>query len=303
MEAARLGIAITTFNRVAVLEEQLDRLLRFTSVPFDLVVTDDGSTDGTAEALRRRGVAHVAGRNKGIAWNKNRGLFHLMHRTDADAILLMDDDVVPLTFGWEQEWIAAARTYGHINFVPRHLRSLVLTGDCRAGNPGITHVIGGQCLGFTRNVLVNVGYFDPRFGQYGHEHSDVSFRCQRAGFGAFRRPYGEEPRTYFFVIDSGLELRDVPSHSNLECLDRNLGLLFDVANDPIHRLPWRSDGERAEFLEEFPSFGPSGCPGMRFPERFDPDRYLALNPDVAQSGQDPFAHFAVYGRSEGRRVD
>lgn len=298
----RLGLAITTYNRMALLEDQLDRFDRFTSVPFEMFVGDDGSTDGTADMLRRRGVPHAAGRNKGIAWNKNRGLFHLMNSTAVDVLLLLDDDVIPTTFGWEQEWIAGARRFGHINYAPQYLRDHVLTGNCRADCPGISDMVGGQCLGFARSALAQVGYFDPRFGQYGHEHSDLSFRCQRAGFGALKRPYGENPQTYFFVIEGGLELRDAPSHSDLQSLDRNLHLLFEAMNDPIYRLPWRSDAERADFLAEQPSLSPAHFAGMPPSGPFDPERYLSLNPDVATSGQDPFAHWAVYGHAEGRRL-
>ena len=184
----RLGIGITTYNRRNKLRDLLGRLERFTSVEFDLVVADDGSSDGTADILADARFPSVIGRNRGIAWNKNRCVYHLMNRTAADIVLLLDDDVQPRMFGWEQEWIAAASSFGHINFAPPHIRHHVLSGACRADEPGATHIVGGQCLGFTRAALLHVGYFDPRFGQYGHEHADVSLRCLRAGFGGVRQP-------------------------------------------------------------------------------------------------------------------
>lgn len=36
--------------------------------------------------------------------------------------------------------------------------------------------------------------------------------------------------------------------------------------------------------------------------RFDPQRYLELNPDVKAAGVDPYRHYLQYGVSEGRRV-
>lgn len=39
----------------------------------------------------------------------------------------------------------------------------------------------------------------------------------------------------------------------------------------------------------------------RVPDDFDPARYLALNPDVADAGVDPVGHYLEYGRREGRR--
>lgn len=41
--------------------------------------------------------------------------------------------------------------------------------------------------------------------------------------------------------------------------------------------------------------------GDLLPFDFDPDFYLALNPDVVQAGLDPVEHFRLYGREEGRR--
>jgi glycosyltransferase involved in cell wall biosynthesis len=297
----RLGVAITTYNRSRTIIDLLARLERFTSVDFDLVISDDGSTDGTADMLRGARFSAILGPNRGIAWNKNRGLFHLMNRTSADIILLMDDDVLPCVHGWEQEWIAASREYGHVNFAPAHLRHHVLTGACRAADPGITHIVGGQCLAFTREALLNIGYFDPRFGKYGHEHSDVSFRCLRAGFGGVRRDNGPEPSAYFYVIDSGLELRDVPSNSDIESLERNGALLHAVAGDPIYRLPWRNDAEMVVFLSDFPELSAQRCPGIVTAPGFDTERYRQLNPDVMNSGQDPFAHYIAYGKREGRQ--
>jgi GT2 family glycosyltransferase len=37
------------------------------------------------------------------------------------------------------------------------------------------------------------------------------------------------------------------------------------------------------------------------PDDFDPDYYLAINPDVQESGKDPVQHYLRYGRKEGRQ--
>jgi predicted O-methyltransferase YrrM len=42
-------------------------------------------------------------------------------------------------------------------------------------------------------------------------------------------------------------------------------------------------------------------PASGTPADFDPERYLALNPDVAAAGADPAAHWKEYGYREGRR--
>ena len=54
------------------------------------------------------------------------------------------------------------------------------------------------------------------------------------------------------------------------------------------------------FLSDFPSLSSANCAGVISAPAFNADRYRALNPDVSHSGQDPFAHYVVYGKREGR---
>ena len=51
----RISVAMATYNGSRFIQEQLDSLERQTLVPFELVVTDDGSTDDTLEIVRRFG--------------------------------------------------------------------------------------------------------------------------------------------------------------------------------------------------------------------------------------------------------
>ncbi|MGA7871157.1 MAG: glycosyltransferase family A protein [Candidatus Binatus sp.] len=72
-----VSVIIPTYNRCAMLREAIDSVLAQTSRAFELIVVDDGSTDGTAEQLTRfdktirieriehRGPA--AARNRGVA--------------------------------------------------------------------------------------------------------------------------------------------------------------------------------------------------------------------------------------------
>ena len=87
----RLGIGIVTYNRRALVAETVTRVLAHTIHPFALVVADDGSEDGTAEAERARGVTVASGRNMGIAWNKNRALFYLIALARCDVAILLEE--------------------------------------------------------------------------------------------------------------------------------------------------------------------------------------------------------------------
>jgi GT2 family glycosyltransferase len=95
----RLSVVVPTFNRRASLTRLLEALGQQTIGPgsFEVVVVDDGSTDGTVEMLRAPSDAHrlllrvVEQSHNGPAAARNRGV----QVAQAELILFLDDDVVP----------------------------------------------------------------------------------------------------------------------------------------------------------------------------------------------------------------
>lgn len=298
----RLGIAITTYNRKAVIQQLLDALATATTGGYELVVCDDGSTDGTVDALRRRGVRVIAGSNRGVAWNKNRGLYFLLAHTTCEVILLLDDDVLPACVGWEQEWMAAALRLGHVNLAHPDLPDAVLGGGCTADDPGLATRIPGACIGSTRRALAEIGFMDTRFSGYGHEHVEYTLRFLRAGYGGalWQRRTGELS-AYYYVIASGLILRDVPTASDYRNELVNRALSLELRTEELYRHAWRTAEERAQLLTELRGVTADGRSGVTIPTDFDEATYLALNPDVVRAGFHALHHYVAYGAREGRR--
>lgn len=250
-----LGIAITTFNRRDMVCDLVSAIAALTTSAYELVVCDDGSGDGTAQALAKMGVRVISGDNRGVAWNKNRGIYHLMHVVPCEVILLLDDDITPTLPGWEHEWIAAARRFGHVNYALPAFASSVESGGLTAADPGFARTIPGCALGFSRIALSQLGYFDPRFGRYGHEHSDMSFRAVRAGFGGVELRENP-PATYFLVISGGLALRASQTTGTPEDLARNERLLAESGAAAIYRHAWAHDEQMRLFLGDIQSAMP-----------------------------------------------
>jgi len=95
--APPLSVVIPTYNRLPHLRRVLDGLARQEGLahPLEVVVVDDGSTDGTDEWLRSRHVplpiiAHTQP-NRGPAAARNTGVA----ACSGDLVLFVDDDVVP----------------------------------------------------------------------------------------------------------------------------------------------------------------------------------------------------------------
>lgn len=299
----KLGIAVTTYNRRDMLLSHLNKIQQLTSQPFDLVVCDDGSSDGTREALAARGITVLGGVNKGIAWNKNRGLFYLINVCRSDVVLLLDDDVYPTVHGWEQEWIEAVARVGHVNHLLPSYDFTRLSGGLTARDLGIGPIVNGICLAMSREAQSFIGYMDTRFGRYGHEHSDLTGRFRRAGFGGFDGLVSGQKRAFYYLLRGGLAMADAATSGTPEDLERNMQLLGQLSEEPIYRAPWRTDAEMWEFRAEV---DPGAVADLKAPVppgmQFSGTTYLKNNLDVAAAGFDPLLHYLKFGMNEGRSV-
>jgi glycosyltransferase involved in cell wall biosynthesis len=92
----QLSIVVPTYNRRHSLQRLLRALEQQTVSDFEVVVVDDGSTDGTPELLESLAPAYrltvVQQPNRGPAAARNTAV----QRASGDLILFLDDDVVPI---------------------------------------------------------------------------------------------------------------------------------------------------------------------------------------------------------------
>lgn len=205
----KIAIAVLTYRRSKTLQTMLDGLGQFCAKYPTAVFEDCGQRDDTAAVLQRGRrpryesayMAHVytqessdcaypgvdvymGDRNLGVAGNSNRALRWFMQRTNADYLMLCNDDLHVLgdfaefyaqgsadlgvehfcfcdfTHHPSYKWMAyRVRGYG-VKFLPRFT---------------------GIMMTFTRKLLERVGYFDAQFRKFGQEHCDMTIRCRFAG--------------------------------------------------------------------------------------------------------------------------
>jgi glycosyltransferase involved in cell wall biosynthesis len=203
-----LSVVIPTFNKVALLEQTLAALEQ-QIVPRDLewevVVVDDGSTDGTAAALERRARrARVRlrpvspGRNVGRAAARNFGA----QQAEGRFLLFLDDDIVapPDLVAAHLKVLAVRTNRGTIGYAVTepslvdgpHFAYL----DSRAvaklppGRAPAKYFVT-QNAAVPRAAFLSVGGFDEQFSAYGFEDMEVAFRLEeQAGlvFHALTQP-------------------------------------------------------------------------------------------------------------------
>jgi GT2 family glycosyltransferase len=255
---ARLGIAVVTYRRLDRLQRLLEAIARLTSAPHHLVVADDGSEDGSGDWCRSCGHTVVGGPNRGVAWNKNRGLFALA-TLGCDPLLLMEDDVYPARLGWERDWIEGTRTWHHLAYHHPKVAKGAVRGRGTPADPFVNSSATAQCLSVSARVLETVGFLDSRFKGWGHEHAEWTSRIKRAGYGyrVITLPDGRRPKAQLY-LSGGLLNDDASSFRDPEQVRRNRELASRLQHEPVFRRPWRTARERGEFLAEQSAAGLDG---------------------------------------------
>lgn len=90
-----VSIIIPTFNRCTVLQRALNSIYRQSYTDYEVLVIDDGSTDGTAKMIEQLfpEVRYFYQSNNGVSASRNNGLVHA--KADWLAFLDSDDEWLP----------------------------------------------------------------------------------------------------------------------------------------------------------------------------------------------------------------
>jgi glycosyltransferase involved in cell wall biosynthesis len=99
MSTSSVSVIIPTYNRAYVVGEAIESVLRQTVPVDEIIVVDDGSTDDTAQVLRRFGhkITVISQPNLGVSAARNAGI----QRAMADWITFLDSDDI-----WHAERIS-----------------------------------------------------------------------------------------------------------------------------------------------------------------------------------------------------
>ena len=222
------SIVVMTHNRKQVLEKTIDAMVQLEySGKYEIIVVNDGSTDGTAEMLQK-----YSKNQKVVVINQPRSLpckarNNGIKKVKYEVTVIMDDDCIPrkdwlerLMQGFEEKDVGVVSSYS---------------------------VHGGTSTAFITDALRKVGGFDEEYGYY-REDTDLVFRVQELGYrvrlvkAPFRHEHRmEKPRGFIGLIKYGLEraayhMNDAllyKKHPKLaaEFLDVKLGFLVNPRRD------------------------------------------------------------------------
>ena len=222
----KVAILLVNWNGKRFLEPFLPRLAATDYPDFEVVVWDNGSTDGSVEWLRKNhpGIRILEAReNHGFTGGNNLGLRHL----DAPLVALVNTDV-EVTAGWLEPLVArmvstpnaaavqpvilshaapdrfeyAGAAGGYIDrwgypFCRGRIFDDLEADEGQYDEPVKVFWASGACLLIRRTVVDQIGLFDDDY--FAHwEEIDFCWRAQNAGFELWC-----EPRSRVFHVGGG----------------------------------------------------------------------------------------------------
>lgn len=221
------SIILPSYNGLTLLQQAIAAIRMNTNeqeTPYELIVVDNGSKDGTCEWLVREGIACISlPTNHGFPRACNLGMRLAM----GDSLLLLNNDVI-VTQGWLSGLLRTLYSQAEIGMVgpiTNHasgrqqvsypFASLqefhLIAAEVRCKDPAPEPIMRliGFCLLIKKEVYDRVGEFDERFAPGHYEDDDYCLRVRMCGYGlrmctnvlvyhegsvSFKRNHAEEVR-------------------------------------------------------------------------------------------------------------
>ena len=192
MNPSIASIMLVTYNRIELNKRMLSNFFQVTTSPYNLIIVDNGSTDGTVEYLKNISkhdaphcqdiILQFNDQNKGIASGRNQCL--KIADKYGDQYLATVDNDVELPINWLQDCIDIIKenplfTVG-VNMEGVEYPLKTLNGKTfqykEKGN------LGSACMVFNRELHHEIGFFYGYENLYGTEDADWGIRSKFAGY-------------------------------------------------------------------------------------------------------------------------
>jgi O-antigen biosynthesis protein len=182
------SVVVCTYNGARTLRDCLDGLAALDYPAYEVIVVDDGSSDGSAAIAAEHGCRLISTANRGLSNARNTG----MEAARGEFVAYLDDDARPLP-GWLRHLADEFARTSHAAIGGPNIPFPDAEGvaQCVARAPGgPVHVltsdreaehVPGCNLAVRRAALLDLRGFDPRFVSAGDD-VDLCWRLQREGW-------------------------------------------------------------------------------------------------------------------------
>jgi GT2 family glycosyltransferase/Flp pilus assembly protein TadD len=203
LEEVLVSIVVLTWNQLECTQECLASIRRHTDHPYEIIIIDNGSTDGSAawlhEQARQDPLLRIVlnAENRGFAAGCNQGI----QQSRGAYIMLLNNDVV-ITPEWLTGMLECF-SHSDVGIVgpmtnsisgPQKVMDVSYQGPDELDHFAATfrrryryrriHLrrIVGFCMLFRRSLIEQIGILDERFGSGNFEDDDLCLRAELEGY-------------------------------------------------------------------------------------------------------------------------
>ena len=167
----KISVVIPTFNRISLVARAIDSVLKQSLNPYEIIVVDDGSDDGTSEMIKNKykSIKLIQQQNNGVSAARNNGIKHA--KGDWIGLLDSDDEWTEKKLENQADRLIKTPEYDFC-----HTNEIWIRNGVRVNQRKKHQKYGGyifdKCLDicrispsstlFKKNILEHVGWFDTK---------------------------------------------------------------------------------------------------------------------------------------------
>lgn len=192
---SKTSIIIPTYNGRQLLKDCIYSIKRYTEEPYEIIVVDNGSTDGTVDFCRQEGITFISlANNLGFPAACNKGL----KIATGDTLLLLNNDVI-VSQNWLGNMLGCLNSSADIGIVGPLTNYASGRQQIEMPYTNVDEMaqqlnepdsekwiqverIVGLCFLFKRELMDQIGLLDERFSPGHFEDDDYCYRAREAGY-------------------------------------------------------------------------------------------------------------------------
>jgi glycosyltransferase involved in cell wall biosynthesis len=186
----KVSVIVPAYNARKTIGQCIEALLsqKYQRENYEVIVIDDGSTDGTAEAVKTYPVKYIYQRNQGPATARNAGV----REAQGEIILFTDSDCVP-SDNWiaemikpfeDKEVVAVKGSYKtrQKSMVARFAQIEFEERFEMLKKTESIDMVDTYSAGYRKEIFLQMGGFDPYFPVANNEDTELSYRMSKLGY-------------------------------------------------------------------------------------------------------------------------